>query len=198
LEAFRRRGLKWPVDWDAVAASKDIVFKRWGLPDRPAELLYFLHVAFPFDMKEAAVEFVDVNPSMGRLLPSEQSTSPWRTTCPTLTGLAIVCVRYLGPGSSVVVRPITPIESFALIGWGVSYFRSPIDCTASCVLNMAGNAFSGFAFSPVLMMALTGCGVISTMNSDTLRSCCLTAGAPAVADAESESDPGEDSQGSVA
>lgn len=196
--AFRSRGLKWPVDLDAAAASKDMIFKRWGLTDRAAELLYFLHVAFTYDMTEAAVEFVDCNPSMGRLVATEVSTSPWRTICPTLTGLSLLCVRYLGPGSSVVVRPITPIESFALIGWDVSYFRRPIECAGACVLNMAGNAFSGFAFSPVLMMALTGCGMISTMDRDTLRSCCLTPGAPAVADADDESDSAEDSQASVA
>ena len=54
------------------------------------------------------------------------------------------------------MRPIKGIEAFQLVGWGHSYFWRPIRANHHLLTNMRGNAFSGLAVMPMLMVAFTG------------------------------------------
>lgn len=166
LDEFRSRNLDWPADLSKVeAGGEGFTFRRWGLSDRAAELLFFVHVTYPYDMMEAEVEFVDCNPTIKRLVAG--GSSPWKATCQTLTGGAHPCVRYLFEGV-VIVRPLTPVEAFALIGWDQRVLRSPVACSQGCMLSLAGNAFSAFAFLPCLMLAFMGAGMLHSLPSSCL------------------------------
>lgn len=165
LDFFREHGLEWPVDLaKAESDSSDFIFVRRGLSDRAAELLWFCHKAFKRDetLTPEEAEYMDTNPPAKRLL--QGGGSPWKTHCPTMIGSSHFCIRYIDGNGRTVLRPISPLESFALVGWDSKVFRHPILVTPACMHNMAGNAFSGFAFVPVLAMAMTGCGIVGTYS----------------------------------
>jgi len=174
LQAFRSKGFQWPLDLhDLELNDNNMIFKRWTLGARPAELLVFCHWSFEFrigeeeDNDEVHVEFIDVNPSMGRLL--QHGGSPWKSTCPTLTGGAIICVRYMLKGV-LILRPLTAIEYFELMGWHVSMFREkPVKCLPDIMSNMAGNAFSAFAFQPALMLSFSGLGMLTDLAPNAFK-----------------------------
>lgn len=188
LSFFRDHGLEWPVDLaHSESDASNFVFKRTGLSDRAAELLWFLHKAFPRDPTVEArdVEFVDTNPSMGRLV--QGSANPWRSYCPTLVGMSHMCVRY-AHADTVIVRLVTPLESFALIGWHASFFKKHVGVDAACLYNMTGNAFSGFGFVPMLAISLLGAGIIAVLPGDVRAGLAVGEETPAAAEGDSDAD----------
>ena len=62
---------------------------------------------------------------------------------------------------------LTPLESFALVGWAPQIFTHPIGCTGPVMTSLVGNAFSAFAFLPVLMLAFSGLGSLVGMPANT-------------------------------
>ena len=140
--------------------GRSTTFYRMGLGDRAAELLVFLHLRYPMD-QDAEIEWVDVNPSLGRCT---HSGKPWRHVCPTMTGASQMSVRYV-KGNEIILRPQSGLESFALMGWHITYF-APLCCwTESLLKNMAGNAFSGFAITPMLMLAIGGHSLVQSARA---------------------------------
>ena len=185
VDFFRKHDVPWPVDLrkaEEEGDGKGLMFRRTDLPDRAGELLWFLHKAFPRDdaLGPSEVEFVDVNCSIGRLVASENE-SPWKSPGPTIIGSSRMCVRYLHH-SHCVVRPLTPLEAFAMIGFAPAKLRYPVALDARTMRNMAGNAFSGFAFAPMLAVAMTGFGMFCRSGPQTVLQ--------TIADAPSDNDPG--------
>lgn len=74
-------------------------------------------------------------------------------------------VRHAHDGRDTV-RPLTPLESVALIGWHTSLFKDVVGADAACLYSMAGNAFSGFGFVPMLAISLTGAGIVAGLPGD--------------------------------
>ena len=69
---------------------------------RQKQLLFYCHKVFPNSSLE--IEFVDLNPSMGRLFQQDPYTSPWRMTASTAIGGSILCVCFSREGS-IIIRP---------------------------------------------------------------------------------------------
>ena len=167
LEAFRDHGLTWPADFAEGSATlkvlneKGTCFDVGRLTTRQAELLFFYHSVFHY--LETCVEFVDVNPSLGRAFNTDVDKNPWRTTVPTLTGTAIICVRYKR-GGVISVRALDGLEVFQIMGFDASFLHEPVAANSSLLINMAGNAFSAFAVTPMLMVALSGVGLIGALE----------------------------------
>ena len=152
LQRFRQRGWAWPVDFERVAVDPEIVFIRTGLSDRAAEVLYYVHKGFPFN-DNSEPEFMDCNPALPRVvaISGDEERSPWKVVCPTLIGSSHMCIRHRdNKTNKIVVRPITPLEAFAFIGFQRCDLVLPIPIKPSTALNMAGNAFSAFAVLPAL------------------------------------------------
>ena len=140
-------------------------FYRMGLGERAAELAWYLHVKFPMEA-DGECEWVDVNPTLGRVC---HSGRPWRRISPTMTGASQMMIRFVVNGR-IVLRPQTGTESFALMGWHASYFRPTCVKTEGLLKNLAGNAYSAFAISPMLMLAFAGHGVISGLRESWVSS----------------------------
>lgn len=172
--AFRELGLPWPTElpaasFDAPPAGthtfKDLSeqsyeFWRGSLPDRAAELAFFLAMKFTFEA-DSAPQFVDVNSSLSRLCQDAESC-PWRTSVSTITGQSRIVVRYRMMGV-IVLRPLLGLEGLSLIGWSMNFWISQVRFSDALLLNMAGNAFSGFAALPMLMSLLAGGGVMADL-----------------------------------
>lgn len=195
-DEFRGHGLAWPPDLSKGSlviqelAHHGTRFERGCLSDRAAELLFFIHTKFPFGGSAvgSGIEFVDVNPSISRVLATE-GRSPWRQTAPTLTGQALLCVRYRCQSDGLVhVRPATGTESFQMIGWDHTFFSQGRAMTTHSLLsNMSGNAFSAFAVLPMLMVAFSGLGVVSSLQlseAEAAKPASIQAGLDAYSDGE--------------
>ncbi len=117
-----------------------------------------MHKTFPYS--GSGVEYVDVNPTLGRVVGND-FTSPWRPYCHTMTGQSAMCVRYK-LGEQLVVRPLSGIEAMQMAGWDRRYYKNPIAASEALLAEMAGNAFSGFAALPAIMVACSVFGVIQT------------------------------------
>lgn len=157
VEAFQELGVRWPPEltlkpfefaWVEMEPC-GFFFMRGFMSERATELAYYLMVRFPFEIDEP--EFCDVNPSLSRICADKANASPWRTTLATFTGGAIPVIRYRH-GGQVVCRTLFGIEAFRAIGWDQQHWRE--GCYSDQMLrNMAGNAFSGFALAPMLLVA---------------------------------------------
>lgn len=157
IDAFRALGLSWPAELPTSAwefkqcgeAPAGFKMMRGCLSDRAAELAFFLMVKFPYVADPPVVEFVDVNPSMPRLCQDDES-NPWRQHIPTITGEGHIVLRYRLRGE-LVLRPLLGFEAFHVIGWAPdAWVGGPYpDATLT---NLVGNAFSGFALLPMLMV----------------------------------------------
>jgi len=157
IDAFRTLDLSWPVELPTSAWE----FKQCGEPpagfkmmrgcltDRAAELAFFLMVKFPCVADPPVVEFVDVNPSMPRLCQDDES-NPWRQHIPTITGEGHIVLRYRLRGY-LILRPLFGFEAFHAIGWGPDEWVSG-PYPDAILTNLVGNAFSGFALLPMLMV----------------------------------------------
>ena len=167
-EAFREQGFSWPPTFDDASQVCGDGFELMtkGLAhERQKELLFFVNMVFPYNRYVDAIEFVDVNPSLGRLLGPERK-SPWRATAYTITGQSALCIRYLTAEGLLLIRPLTGIETFQLIGCDFAFIQRPIVATAGLLSNMAGNAFSGFACMPALMVLFSGLGALRNDGID--------------------------------
>ena len=161
---FRAHGITWPVDFPAMVNEEGLIFIHGNLSVRQVELLYFLNRVFPMSYDTKHIEYVDVNPSLGRAVGSEESY-PWRTTSTTLVGSSIMCVRYWDDKCNLVVRPLTGIETFSLIGWDPSYYRrKKVGASHETLGSLAGNAFSAFAVLPMYMVVFSGLGILKEMQ----------------------------------
>jgi site-specific DNA-cytosine methylase len=162
--AFRTQGIPWPPQFGSASmaadwASSGTIFSDKGLNhERRVELLYFLHKSFPYPGH--GVEYVDVNQSLGRSVGTDFA-SPWRPSCPTMTGQSAMCVRYK-LAEQLVVRPVSGVEAMQMAGWDMRYYKEPIVASEAVLAEMAGNAFSGFAALPAIMVAFSVFGVIRT------------------------------------
>ena len=161
-QAFRDAGLEWPVPLEsnmelpADEGGRPTRFQKLWLGTRAAELAFYLHKVYPMAVDASEPEWADVNPSLPRCT---HSGSPWKSTCPTMTGQSQMVVRYV-LGSRVILRPQSGKESFSLMGWHASYFRGQTSPPDQLLKNLAGNAFSAFAITPVLLLAVAGLHVI--------------------------------------
>ena len=193
FEAFRKHGLPWPCDLKGPAVAAVLQparthFDPGQLTPRQAQLLFFCNAVVPYNSN--AIEFVDVNPSMSRLFPIRTGSGspdarvgsgssdahephgeggPWKSLAPTLTGGSLLCVRYT-QGNSRVVRPLTGIEVFQLVGWHSTFLHNPVGASSSVLTNLSGNAFSGFATVPLLLMMLSGAGLLYDLDTAPAKS----------------------------
>ena len=165
--AFRAAGLTWPLALPATGSTlqvKEGSLHPAYLNTRACELLYYLHTVFPMTTSPSGtdmqVEYVDVNPTLGR---SVQNGSPWKSLCPTITGASQMCCRYRqGTDEKITVRPLSGQECMSLIGWDPSYYSQQAAMSDVLLRNLAGNAFSAFAFTPMLLLAMAGLDTIET------------------------------------
>ena len=151
--AFRAASLTWPMpDHGRVVSLKGGSMFKLYLNERASELLFYLHAVFPLDDENIEPQFCDVNPTLSRCT---QNGSPWRSICPTITGASQICVRYRH-GGFTVLRPLSGRECMALIGWHESYYSPSVTMDDVLLRNFAGNAFSGFAVLPMMLLAVAG------------------------------------------
>ena len=171
IDVVRALGLPWPVSIPNASLDENsmmtvkltdhvpFIFWRACLHDRNAELAYILMVKFPYK-KSDVPEFVDTNPSFSRLCSGDAEDSPWRTTVPTITGQSKIVIRYM-VGSDVILRPLLGVEVLSVVGWDYSSWKTHGELFPDpLMINLGGNAFSAFAFAPMLMTAVAGQGII--------------------------------------
>ena len=191
---FREHGIAWPPEitaqgTDFMEISPNNFYMRGSLLPRAAELLYYLHIRFPYTGQQ--IEFVDVAPTMARVVQHlSDGTSPWKTIASTITGGSFMCVRFSN-GDSTFVRPLCAVEYFSLIGWDPRYFK-PITETEAIIKNLSGNAFSAFAIMPTLMLAFAALGVKVGAATE-IRDAIVKSYAPVVTPDCYDSDEGSDS-----
>jgi len=184
FEAVR---IPWPLPQDWVSgAHNNSVLRRDGLYIREFEMLLYLDRMFPPPCNQAAdgiVEFVDVNPTISRLMTThvEEDTfylkdkslpppgnpsggrGPWHLKMPTLVGSGRLVVRHFEPDTGRSVCRVAEVwEEFRAIGWGLEEWRN--DCPDQLkewsqkqlilASNMAGNAYSFFHYGPTLAATL--------------------------------------------
>ena len=96
-----------------------------GLTDRQCEMAVYLNVKYPMVQQESTgpqlplPQFVDVNPSLPRLVASKPETfSPGSTELPTLTSGSTIIMRYIPTGRTApTIRALIGKELFAITGW---------------------------------------------------------------------------------
>ena len=64
---------------------------------------------------------------------------------------------------SITIWPLHGLEVCQLIGFRVSFLKNPVAASSQMLVNIVCNTFSGFAVAPMLMVALSGLGVMSTL-----------------------------------
>jgi hypothetical protein len=152
--------MAWPVDFTRLNTPK-VAFIYKHMTARQAELLWLCNSIDPSASDSEHMEFVDVNPSLGRLLGRDKS-NPWKITASTLTGMSSMCVRYFHK-DQLILRPLTGVEAISMIGWHPTFYRGYVGATQETLANLAGNAFSAFAFMPMLMVSVSGLGILKEM-----------------------------------
>ena len=160
LELYAQHSLRWPPDVSGPAYQ--------GLTRRAAEVLYFAHHMWPHTPSQDdkyAIEFLDVNNSLARLLGSKfvrgggtpaqsELPSPWKAMAMTITGHSIICVRMRVDGV-VHLRKAHAYEVMSLAGWDWSWWKPGRHLESESLgISLAGNAFSGFCIGPVVTAAL--------------------------------------------
>jgi hypothetical protein len=158
MEIFREQGYPWPPK-----SSPDITEIAETFGNRAAESVYFVNAHFK--PTPGKWEFYEANHTLERNLrwpppDGKALLNPWRQQCTTLTGQSKIVVRRL-QGDSLELRALHPLEAFRLIGWDLCDWKEPIwsqDVTAELLTSLAGNAFSGFAVSPVIIASLGAFG----------------------------------------
>lgn len=191
--------IQWPVPIEVIESA----INRSGLFPREQEAAYILHKFFPPPQTDA-LQFVDINPVVGRLLNSHMDDSdhpkpgngPWRATLPTLTGSLKLLIRETKAGVSTV-RTIDGLESMRLIGWCDSCWdpQHASNITEGgveglqLIENLAGNAFSIFHYGPWVCALLAALGKHMVCNTgDSQEPSELAGSSPAMsADADSDS-----------
>jgi len=153
-----------------------------GLLPRQRELAYFLTVSFK---PRWTIEFCDVQPTMSRLCTPclddcnkmRADKTPWRSNPPVLTGTSRILVRHLANQKTIEHRELGPLEqkpetvtrllecfeSLRLMGWCDDAWKQQnvrINSaeTLELYMNIAGNAYSGWAFLSTKMALLSTWG----------------------------------------
>ena len=170
LDAYRYLKIDWPLSLDSEdiclypkrddeSEMRAVRFRlvQDCLTLRELELICLMMVMFPFDDSDAGdAEFFDANSWFSRLCPTMDngSASPWRTLIPTITGNGRPVIRYRF-NDTVTVRLVRGIEAFRLLGWDVTDWHNQCcNFDDAMLLNLVGNAFSGFAVIPMLLISL--------------------------------------------
>lgn len=161
--AFMQHDLLWPplpVKVEPLLAA--------GFRQREAELVYFANVMFPSNKDGKAIEgqwaFMDANHSFERtfrwpLSEGQELTNPWRTCVPTMTANSAMAARRSKYGKTEI-KKIHGLEAMRLIGWDLGFWAnsaSPFVCKSvspELLSDLAGNAWSSFAFIPLAISAL--------------------------------------------
>jgi len=163
INAYRELQVYWPPILPEVGCCFDMgadvggfLFWRGSLNERHCEMTIILMAKYPYTgWQNGAVEFCDVNPSLSRVLSHcSEDKGPWRPTIPTITGMGRPVVRYVHDGC-LIVRPVTGVEAFKVIGWDLKYWYQPRCFSDELLLNLAGNAFTSYA-ALVMLMTLLG------------------------------------------
>lgn len=156
--AFRDIELQWPAEIphgsgfeDMVSLGVSFAFYKGTLCDRQFELTLYSMVQYPL-AKGSPPEFMDVMPSLGRIFKGGDCGTPWRSQMQTIIGSARPVVRFWW-SDKVHVRPVSGVECMAIMGWDYSFWNdSPkYEYDDALMLNLSGNAFSGFAVLPMLI-----------------------------------------------
>ena len=102
--------------------------------------------------------------------PDESFKNPWKgPDLGTMVGSSKWCLRRLLTRGDLVIRMMTGIEAMRAIGWELEDWvfhagRGPASIyqngiTDELLLNLAGNAFSSYAFGPVAAATLACMGL---------------------------------------
>lgn len=134
MQFFQHAGLEWPVNQSAPHSISKIDFS--GLLPREREAAVFLDVLFKprarSDGKQI-MEFLDVNPTVKRVVkayfeddfgPPKPDASPWTSRSPTLTGSAVMLVRYEESPGQFVIRRMEILEEARIMGFSDCMWRA--------------------------------------------------------------------------
>ena len=115
---------------------------------RAQEILFYMHSVYPHQADSNKADFLDYNPSLGRL-----AKSGWKHGhLATLVGSMRVVMRRVREGH-VCFRILTGYELMSVVGWHKSFYTD-LSIEQNCTLsNLAGNAFSAFACMPLMVCA---------------------------------------------
>ena len=80
-----------------------------------------------------------------------------------------------------------------MVGWHPTFFSGSVGATRETLANLAGNAFSAFAFMPMLMVSVSGLDIFKEMEADLAKRTPLPSPSKPVSVADS--DDGESSLG---
>jgi hypothetical protein len=121
------------------------------------------------------MEFVDVNPSIKRLVFPETAEgllkNPWHPTPPCITGQSKIMFRLTESPGETWVRPVSQAEYFNLIGWFPEAFSSRVQRPDfGLAVNLCGNAFYAYQLGPALMCAFASVGVVSDVVDSSAES----------------------------
>lgn len=161
--AFMQHGMQWPppaMKMDPLLAT--------GFKQREAECVHFANELFPTGRDGNASEgqwtFMDANHSFERLFKwplseGQEMTNPWRSCVPTMTANSSIAARRRKSGQ-LEIREIHGLEAMRLIGWDLGFWAHhaspfrPNVITPELLMDLAGNAWSSFAFLPLAIAAL--------------------------------------------
>jgi len=173
LNIFRSNGFDWPF---SLAEFENIVDFSGMLP-REQESAVFLMRAWPDLGSNRDFEFLDLNPTLPRVLGNRledaspcPTNSPWRAAPPTQTGSARLMIRYVVDGE-VKGRLAETVELMRCILWCDNMFKAydadatvprpstidPLD-TYDLISNLAGNAWSGFQYAAIKISLVATAG----------------------------------------
>ena len=163
-DIFHDLSVKWPPVMDPAMLE---LFEGWGL--RVAEIAHVAHQYFPLEVDDKWF-FLDANHTLERLLRWNPAAprhvhNPWRRTCSTLTGHSkIVPRRRRSKTKELILRPLFSIEGMRMIGWDLAFWRWPVFgdlVTQDVLVSLAGNAFSGYALTPLVIAVIGRLGRVA-------------------------------------
>jgi hypothetical protein len=162
IDLFRELDMVWPP-----TMSDFPEFDPQHLSDRAQQFVVYVHKKFP-PHPDLVLEFVDAQPSIQRILTyddNSQLKNPWRSTPGTLTGFAKIVVRYNAGAAGVRIRPMSPEELFACMGWFPASFKRGLTFDSPVLpASLAGNAFSAFHLCPLIMGLVSCAGCINDIT----------------------------------
>ena len=149
--AYADMDVPWPPDISAL----------WMFRDREAEVVFLANHLFP--CKELGMwSFFDSNHCLERSLkwPAQGDhglRNPWKEYIPTMTAGSAIACRRVNEDSSLTLKKLHGLESFRAIGWDLGHWNgNPFqheEVTSDLLNDMAGNAWSSWAFMPIAISA---------------------------------------------
>ena len=149
--AYADMDVAWPPDISAL----------WMFRDREAEVVFLANHLFP--CKELGMwSFFDSNHCLERSLkwPAQGDhglRNPWKEYIPTMTAGSVIACRRVNEDSSITLKKLHGLESFRAIGWDLGHWNgNPFqheEVTSDLLNDMAGNAWSSWAFMPIAISA---------------------------------------------